>query len=378
MRWITPEWVHRASDPATALPEARSVISCALGYRSGERADRSPARGLIARYAWGDDYHQVLGRMLERAAAMLRDQFGGEHRWFVDTGPAMDKALAARSGLGWYGKNTNILTESLGSYVLLGEIITTLDIEPDGPLRRDCGSCSLCVVACPTGALGPDYSIDSRRCISYLTIEHRGPIPTELRPLMGAWVFGCDICQDVCPPANEPYFRSAGERSAWKASLREVIRNRGATATTSRAETEVAPNGGTDSWQRSNPLAARRLRQDVDLLQLLRLTHEDYLEMFRSTSIRRAKVWMLRRNAAVALGNVGGPEAVIPLGEALFSDDNEIVRGHAAWALGRIGLRTGTPVAEPLSAALESEHDPAVQQEIHAALAPLRQDLPAY
>jgi epoxyqueuosine reductase len=268
----------------------------------------------------------------------------------------MDKALAARSGLGWYGKNTNILTEEYGSYVLLGEIITTLEIPPDAPVHRDCGSCRLCVVACPTGALGPDYSIDSRRCISYLTIEHRGPIAVELRPLMGAWVFGCDICQDVCPPSNEPYLRSEEEKARWRAGLRAVVRD----GTVAKPQHPAGEGTGT--------LVDSAGRQSVDLIQLLRLTHGEYLDLFRGTSIRRAKVWMLRRNAAIALGNTGGEEAIGPLEAAMRTDEHEVVRGHAAWALGRIACRTGQPVHAALERALESEADLQVRREIEAAL----------
>lgn len=370
MRWITPEWVDRATSPAAALPETRSVIAVGLGYHSGDPRDAGAGKGLIARYAWGVDYHRVLGEMLTAAAASLTEEFGGEHRWFVDTGPAMDKALAARSGLGWYGKNTNILTEEYGSYVLLGEIITTLEIVPDEPLNRDCGACRMCVVACPTGALGPDYSIDARRCISYLTIELRGPIPLDLRPLMGAWVFGCDICQDVCPPANEPYLQSAQDRRVWAKSVREILRSdavAGNLDETRHAETEV-PRYVNHQGSRRESRFGSQARQSVDLLRLLQLTHGEYLEMFRGSSIRRAKVWMLRRNAAVALGNVGGPDAVSPLAEAAAGDEHEIVRGHAAWALGQIGARTRCPVETHLARALEGETDPSVRQEINGAL----------
>jgi epoxyqueuosine reductase len=325
-----------------------------LSYRSGDRENQGEGQGLVARYAWGEDYHRVMGEMLEGAAEVLRRTWGGEHRWFVDAGPAMDKALAARSGLGWYGRNTNILTERFGSYVLLGEIITTLEIEPDQPLDRDCGPCRLCVVACPTGALGPDYSLDSRRCISYLTIEHRGPIPRDLRPLMGAWVFGCDICQDVCPPSNLPYLPTPESESAWRLSLRSAVRT-GATP----AVTGSSGDG--------NALEPHSSRGSVDLQWLLRLSHDEYLERFRGTSIRRAKVWMLRRNAAVALGNVGGNESLPALRTALSEDESALVRGHAAWAIGRIGERLGIDVRSLFEDAMASEADESVRDEIQFA-----------
>lgn len=359
MRWITADWARRASDPGEALPGARSVICVGVAYRAGERGTVAADHGLIARYAWGKDYHAVIGEMLERATDRLREEFGGSHCWFVDAGAAMDKALAARAGLGWYGKNTNILTEEFGSYVLLGEIVTSLHIEPDAPIKRDCGSCRLCVVACPTGALGPDYSIDSRRCISYLTIEHRGPIPVEFRHLMGAWVFGCDICQDVCPPSNAPYLPTGQDRSAWRESLRDIVRSGQVRARVPEAARSPA---------RKTVLDTTAGRQSVDLFQLLRLTHDEYLHLFRGTSVRRAKVWMLRRNAAIALGNVGEENAVAALEGAMRTDEHEIVRGHAAWALGRLGSRTGLPVCDRLRDALDSESAESVRREIEAAL----------
>ncbi len=376
MRWITPDWARRSSDPSEALPGARSVICVGVAYRTEDRTAPEQGQGLVARYAWGKDYHQVMGEMLELAARSLRAEFGGSQRWFVDTGPAMDKALAARAGLGWYGKNTTLLTEEFGSYVLLGEIITTLEIEPDGPVHRDCGSCRLCIVACPTGALGPDYSIDSRRCISYLTIEHRGPIPVELRPLMGAWVFGCDICQDVCPPSNEPYLPSAEVKAAWRASLRRAVAatrpGMRATGAGSRplpvpAASKAGPDRDAMSGM-TGALATPGGRQSVDLLDLLQLTHEQYLALFRGTSIRRAKAWMLRRNAAVALGNTGEADALGPLDLAMRTDEHEIVRGHAAWALGRVAARTGRTASTLLERALETEADETVRSEIEAAL----------
>ena len=223
MTWMSSERAHRSTEPAHAMPTARSVICVGMAYWAGHRRPPPEASGKVARYAWGNDYHAVIGRQLERFAGSLSEEFGAQYRWYVDTGPMMDKALAARSGLGWYGKNTNILTEQWGSFVLLGEIITSLEIPPDEPSSRDCGSCRLCVVACPTGALGPDYSIDATKCISYLTIEHRGAIPVELRAAIGSWVFGCDICQDVCPPTMSPYLESSEERRTWTAEVRRLV-----------------------------------------------------------------------------------------------------------------------------------------------------------
>jgi epoxyqueuosine reductase len=198
MRWITPEWVTKATDPSALLSPARSIVCVALSYAGPPVGPTPPGHGRVARYAWGRDYHAVLGERLRQLSDGLK-ALGGTARPFVDTAPTMDKALAVRAGLGWQGRNTNVLNQKLGSFVYLGGVITDLELESDEPVPDGCGSCRLCVRACPTGALKGDYTIDARLCISYLTIEHRGPIPRALRPLMGDWVFGCDICQDVCP-----------------------------------------------------------------------------------------------------------------------------------------------------------------------------------
>lgn len=201
MRWITGDWVETATDPGGVLPGARSVLCVALSY-SGRPARRTPSgTGRIARYAMGTDYHSVLRDRLEVLCKEI-GALGASARPFVDTAPTMDKALAVRAGIGWQGRNTNVLSRALGSFTFLGGVITDLQIEPDVPAHDGCGSCRLCVVACPTGALKGDYTIDARLCISYLTIEHRGPIPRHLRSQIGDWVFGCDICQDVCPPVT--------------------------------------------------------------------------------------------------------------------------------------------------------------------------------
>lgn len=358
MRWITREHAERCARPEDVLADAGSVVCVGLSYWDGRRP-QAPGHGSVARYAWGRDYHQVLNEKLETFAAQLREAFGGEYRWHVDTGPLMDKALASRSGLGWYGKNTNILTEQFGSFLFLGEIVTSLKLEADAPLDRNCGACRLCAVACPTGALGPDYSLDATKCISYLTIEHRSSIPRELRPLIGSWVFGCDICQDVCPPAMEPYL-GPGERRAWVGEMRIIL---------GRGPGRYAAIDG-DTPPASGAPRTGHEHRSLDLLWLLRLTHSEYLEAFRGTAIRRAKVWMLRRNAAVALGNVGDDRAVGPLLMAARTDEHPLVRGHAAWALGQLErrLRVGR-VAERLHDLLLKEADGGVRDEIALALA---------
>jgi epoxyqueuosine reductase len=364
MAWMTAERAMASTDPTALVAEARSVISIGLSYWSGHRPPEAPNSGKIARYAWGRDYHRVMGSRLDRMVGALQKRFGGEHKWCVDTAPALDRALAARSGLGWVGKNSNVLSEKFGSFVLLGEIITTLEIEPDEPLERDCGSCKLCVIACPTRAIGPDRSIDSRKCISYLTIEHRGSIPHEYRPLMGNWVFGCDICQDVCPPTMRPHLQSIEERRAWAADVRRQVNS-------------AEKSGRVDSSRRldavgGHPLFHDGVRPAIDLVWLLHLTHDEYLEAFRDTSIKRAKVWMLRRNAAVALGNVGTAEVIPAVTQAMRDDEHPLVRGHAAWALGRLGDRHGAENVGPvLVGAMRDEEDTAVREEMAGALANL-------
>ncbi|MCS7173246.1 MAG: tRNA epoxyqueuosine(34) reductase QueG [Armatimonadetes bacterium] len=316
--------VDRAVDPARFLAGVRSVIVVGLAYRwDASEPEDDRLRGRVSCYAWGEDYHRVLERRLRQLCADLRSHGARLARPYVDTGPTLDRAWAQRAGIGWFGKNTLILTRTgHGSYVFLGEVFTDLALEPDPPAQGSCGACRICLDRCPTGAIVAPYVVDARRCISYLTIEHRGWIPRELRPLLGTWVFGCDICQEVCP--------------------HNVLVKTGLHA-------EFAP------------------RRDVaypDLIELLHLDEETYLERFRGSALRRAKRQGLRRNAAVALGNLRDPRAVPALVEAL-RDADPIVRGHAAWALGRI---RGPEAEAALRARLEVEEDPAVREELQEAL----------
>ena len=346
--WFTAERAVVSCHPDALLPGAQSIITLAMCYLSeqpGETTDCVP-RGRISRYAWGDDYHEVIKARLEQFTAWLceyaRKEISNdvETHLFVDTGRMVDRAVAQRAGLGWYGKNTNILTKGWGSWVFLAEIVTNLPLQTDTPLKTSCGNCEICLHACPTQALPAPYVLDNTRCISFLTIELRGSIPLELRPLMGNLIFGCDICQEVCP-VNIVAERRLGLRNTPKTVSMEPH----------KAFRPRAPVG-------SSP----------ELIPLLSLTEEQFRERFRHSPIRRTKRRGLLRNVCVALGNIGDQQAVPALLGAL-RDHEPLVRGHAAWALGRIG---GEEAKQALQLALSAEEDQEVQQEIRCALADIR------
>lgn len=348
--WFTAERAQVSCAPDALLPEARSIIALALCYLSEqpEENQQGGPRGRISRYAWGDDYHDMIKPKLQQFATWLGESTRAEcpaleARLFVDTGRMVDRAVAQRAGLGWYGKNTNILTHGWGSWVFLAEIVTNLAIDAadfDAPLKANCGKCEQCLRACPTGALPEPYVLDNRRCISYLTIELRGSIPLELRPLLGNLIFGCDICQQVCP-VNIVAERRLGLRQDGPASTRPLV---------FQPRQTLRPRVTTGS----NP----------ELIPLLKLTEEEFRERFRGSPIKRTKRRGLLRNVCVALGNSGDRGAVPALCEALHHEE-PLVRGHAAWALGQLG---GMPAQAALREALTSEHDGEVQQEIHCAL----------
>jgi len=307
-------------DPRTAFPWARSIVSLAYPYRpppppAGDW--RAELRGRIAAYALGVDYHDRVGALLERLIERLGDVFpGARFRPYVDTGPVLEREWAARAGLGWIGKNTLVLHRTAGSYFFLAELLTDLALDAV-PLPADhCGTCTRCLTVCPTGALDA-YTMDPRRCISYLTIEHRSAIPRELRPHLGNWIFGCDLCQQACP---------------WNAGASE-----------------------TDAAEALMPR----------LPPLLELDAAAFRARFGRTAVARAKRRGLLRNVAVVLGNSENPEAVPPLAAAL-DDPEPLVRGHAAWALGRLG---GAAARHSLEAARARETDPGAAAEIEAALA---------
>ena len=343
--WFNEARIQRGTDPEALLSGARSIISLGLNYFQEGAATATSQRptGRVALYAWGRDYHKVMKKMMRAYVEGLRMRLGSEFgaRWYVDDGPMLDRAAAQRAGLGWFGKNTNVLTPSHGSWVFLGQVVTDLALEPDPPLKKTCGSCVRCIDACPTGAIVAPYTIDNTRCISYLTIENRGEIPTELRPQMGDWVFGCDICQEVCPVNRKASPSPPGRWQKNQDSLDLVLKN-----------------GGRKSTINEAPAA-------LDLIELLEMSDDDFRRRFQGTAILRAKRVGLQRNACVALGNLGATEAVTALCRVLVHGE-ALVRGHAAWALGQIGTTESQRALEQASA---DEADPWVLEELANAIA---------
>ena len=313
-------------DPRRLVPWAKSVISVGMNYYTAfPRPPMSTQpNGWISRYAWGEDYHNVIKRRLESLLERIRIIHGTpvEGRLFVDGGPVLERDFAGVAGLGWIGKNTQLISPKKGSWFFLGELFVDLPLTYDRPLRDRCGKCDLCLKACPTGAFVGPYVLDARRCISYLTIELKGFIPRHLRPLIGDHIFGCDICQEVCPY------------------------NVKAEPTTDQA---YQPKTGLHAPQ---------------LIPLLSLDQEAFRIRFHGSPILRAKRRGLLRNVAVALGNIQSPEALPALIGAL-DDDEALVRGHVAWALGRIG---GAQAAAALQRRLVTEQDGEVIGEIKEAL----------
>jgi epoxyqueuosine reductase len=318
-------YAGRAADPQTLLRGARSLLCIAVPYATPAPRENLPLRGRVSNYAWSGDYHRRLQALLHAVAADI-DDAAGEPVTAVacDTRPLAERAFAARAGLGWIGKHTNLISPALGSFVFLGEIVTTLKLPADAPLKKSCGACVRCVDACPTAALRGDYTIDATRCISDLT-QRTDSIPRAMRPLIGDWVWGCDVCQRVCPPTA-----SAGVAGS--------------------------------QWLPREFDAAR-----PSLVELLRLRSGGFKRRFRATAMGWRGAAVLRRNAAVALGNALDRSAVVPLTKSLGDDPHPMVRSHVAWALGRIG----SPVAvAALRGRSESERDPSVRAEIAAALEP--------
>jgi epoxyqueuosine reductase len=378
--WFTAERADVSCHPDALLPGAQSIIALGMVYlteQPEEEAARNsevpedgacnlPAgpRGRIARYAWGDDYHDIIKPKLQQFAVWLREyarnEIGeeAETRLFVDTGRMVDRSVAQRAGLGWYGKNTNILTRGWGSWLFLAEIVTNLALETDEPLKANCGNCEICLHACPTRALPNPYELDNTRCISFLTIELRGSIPLELRPLMGNLIFGCDICQEVCP-VNKVAEKRLGLRS------RDGQQLIATTSITRRETTSKVEHVEQTAFQGHAEFRARPgIGSSPELIPLLSLNEEQFRERFQRSPIKRAKRRGLLRNVCVALGNSGDRQAIPALIGALH-DQEPLVRGHAAWALGRLG---GEEARDALCAVLEVEEDSEVQKEIRYAL----------
>ena len=290
-----PKWAHKRRDSRLPYDGVRSAIVVAMDY-----GGREPS-GPVARYARGDDYHDVLDAKLRELHAWLRTELGRDvrARAYVDTGPLLERDLARRAGLGWFGKNTNLINPALGSFFFLGALLVELELSADEPFAADhCGTCTRCIDACPTHAIVEPRVLDATRCISYLTIEAKGKIPSALREPIGELLYGCDICQDVCP-WNEKFARAL---------------------------------------PRGSPFAPRKALAGKDARtlarELLAMTQEEFSENFRGSPMKRAKLRGLKRNAAVVLGNVGTADDADVLTRAL-DDEDSLVREHAAWALDR-------------------------------------------
>jgi epoxyqueuosine reductase len=283
-------------DPSLILANARSVLVLAMSYHAENALTTDPAKGRISRYARGPDYHAVIKSRLEQLLGFIQDQEpSAQGICYVDTGPVMEKVWGAQTALGWMGKHTNLITRDQGSWFFAGVILLNLGLDRDVPEKDYCGKCRRCIDACPTRAIIAPYVLDARLCISYLTIELRGPIPVELRPLIGNRIFGCDDCQEVCP---------------W---------NRFA-VTTQESSFTFLPG---------TPLP--------DLLSLVHITPSEFRQRFAHSPILRATRDGFIRNVVVALGNCGRREAIPALQETL-QDSSELVREHAGWALGNLRL----------------------------------------
>jgi epoxyqueuosine reductase len=301
MRWLARDPERRA-DPRRSLDGARSLIAVAFDYAfparedAAESARRTARAGRVARYARGRDYHRVLPPRLRRLLALVQERRPGTRgRVYVDTGPVLERAWAQRAGVGWIGKHSLLLRRDGGSWFVLGVLLLDCDLEPDAPETDHCGGCRRCLDRCPTGAIVAPYQVDARRCISYLTIELRGAIPRELRPLVGDRIFGCDDCQEACP---------------WNEHA---------------AEARLADYQARDGVH-TTPLSA-----------WLDLDDNEFRARFRGTPILRARRDGFLRNVCVAIGNTGAGGDVPRLVRALAEDPSPLVRAHAAWALARLG-----------------------------------------
>ncbi len=322
--------IEQICTPELTLPAAKSIVCTATSYWCDAQPHDPHApgmRGAVSRHAWGYDYHRVIRGRLEQLGTFIRDRFPpAQCVGCVDTGPLVDRAAAVRAGIGWFGRNGNVLTAEFGSYVFLGELITSLELEPDTPLRKHCGKCAQCLTRCPTGAILDDGTIDARRCISDAT-QLKSPIPRPLRKAIGNRIWGCDDCQTSCP-VNERKERTAKGKH--------------------HKEFEPLPHAG----------------PSVDLAAVLHMTKSQFRDWFGPTSMAWRGKAVLQRNAAVALGNSRDPAAVPHLIAAL-SDRKPLVRGHAAWALGELG---GNQARTALQRCVDLERDTWVRDEATLAL----------
>jgi epoxyqueuosine reductase len=342
MGWLAkPRSRERRADPARILPGIASVVCVALCHEPARDPARDRRLGRIARYAVGEDYHRIMHDQLGTLQTFIeRDALPGARAlWYSDTGAILERGFAERAGLGWAGKHAGVLSTGLGAWFLLGEVLVDRALEPDPPATEHCGTCARCIEACPTGAIVAPGQVDARRCISYLTIELREPIPVALRPLIGDWIFGCDVCQEVCP---------------WN---------------------RFAPPA------RAARLHARAL-EGWTLEKFLELDEPAFMQLFEGSPIRRARRGGFLRNVCVALGNRRQAAAVPALARSLRSDPEWMVRSHAAWALGEIGRVLGAESAacamDDIAAVLARAHagdgSQEVRDEAGAALARLERD----
>ena len=339
MSWMASDRAReRRADPQIILPGCKSILVLGIASPPPPPLDRAKAPdaagGRVAAYAQGEDYHDVLPMKLEAIVAFIQEQSGTSvpHRWYTDTGPILERELAQRAGLGWIGKNTCLINPEIGSYTLLAEIFLGIALEPDPAFQADrCGRCRRCLEACPTGCILPNRTLDASRCISYLTIEHKGMIPGELRPQMGDWIFGCDLCQQVCP---------------WNRDI-------------PRAATSNKDRSSTQTW-----LSPRADFPPKSLASELRLTPQEFNAKFKGSPVKRAKRRGYLRNVATAVGNrlerAAVPELIRTLG-----DPEPLIRAQSAWALGKIGEQAGLAALKQASG-LETHPD--VLGEIQVAL----------
>lgn len=335
MDWFTHERAAVSADIRNLHPTAQTILSVGIAYWSGpsEKPDDGIPRGRISRYAWGRDYHRVIKRRMKALHARLEATFGHriEARFLVDTARVVERAVAARSGLGWYGKHSCIIVPGHGSWVLLGELVLDIPLMPSEPLDRNCGKCTICLDQCPTGAIVDAYTVNAPTCISFLTIEKRGAIPHDLRPQMGDWVYGCDVCQNVCPY-------------------------------TKAARITEDPDMQPRSVKNAYP----------SLHWLLAMSDEEFGQTYFGTPVPRTKRRGLARNAAIALGNVGADRDIPHLDAALHAHDEPLVRGHAAWAVGQLANHDHRGARNALNNAYRREPDPDARREIELALESLR------